>query len=950
METGKIEETGQPGTKLFNELILFHLNVQSLNNKILELEVLLTEVAPDIFCISEHWLQNTDVEKVNLQNYKLVSYYSRKIHRGGGTAIFVQQRHKTSNIVTTVTEIEKHFEFCISEVKTKNKSYILICIYRSPTGDLDTFSTKINDTLSVVYSPHKHIILCGDFNIDFSVDDDVTTSLFQIFQSFGMEKHVRGMTRVTSVSATQIDNIFSNINTDDLHCEVHVTNVSDHYGQILKFKVEREEVAASYSRKRHFNNNNITTFVNFINAERFYEVTEASGTDNKYDTFFKIFFFHFDRAFPSNICKVKNSFSNWVSPEIKRYSSYIKDLYVRHKQTNNPEALTQYKSERKHYKKMLSNYKKSLNENKIINSKNKAKSAWNIFNSETNKRKVTHNISLHSDGLLIEDPQEVARIFARQFTLPAQPLNDMQFIPDKNYPTIFLTPVTEQEVYNIIMSLPNKFSAGVDEVPVCLLKHVAAPVSPPLADIINECFMTGTFPSRLKIAKVTPVHKKGDIHNVANYRPISVLSSMSKVIERAIYSRIMQFINLHHILTEHQYGFRPKRSTELAIFSALKFIMEGLDHNEKIAGLYFDLSKAFDTVDHSLLIQKLEKYGIRGLCALLIKSYITERQQLVCIAGDGGRHLSEPAVIGRGVAQGSILGPLLFLIYANSLCDGFVSGLMCQYADDTSVMLAHATLAGLSEDCSRAAAKMSDWCRENNLKLNEGKTGLILFGKTKQNESLLARLNHRSIPVLDNIGFLGVHIDPQLNWSKHIDVLTSKLNSYCCLLRRLREVLTTDSIKLFYFACIQSIISYGILFWGASSGAIRVFRAQKRILRVIYKLHPRTSCKPYFSGMGILTAPSLYFQSLVLFTRRYPHLFQTNADRYAEDMSVVTRGRGDLSIPLHQSTFFERSSLFRAIKAYNMLPSNIKDITQFKLFKSRVVQYLTDKKFYSFSF
>lgn len=176
------------------------------------------------------------------------------------------------------------------------------------------------------------------------------------------------------------------------------------------------------------------------------------------------------------------------------------------------------------------------------------------------------------------------------------------------------------------------------------------------------------------------------------------------------------------------------------------------------------------------------------------------------------------------------------------------------------------------------------------------------------------------------------------------------MSRYCFLFRRLREVLSTDTIRTFYFACVQSIISYGILFWGASGCAINAFRAQKKIIRAIYKLHPRTSCRPFFSQLGVPTVPSLYFRSLVVFIRTHPYFFQSNADNYSLEMSMTTRGRGDLRIPLHSSTFFERGPYYRAIKAYNGLPNHIKEITDLTRFKSRVNEFIMEKCFYTFNF
>ena len=497
--------------------------------------------------------------------------------------------------------------------------------------------------------------------------------------------------------------------------------------------------------------------------------------------------------------------------------------------------------------------------------------------------------------------------------------------------------------------MPNKYSFGIDQIPIFLIKYIAFSIKEPLATIINNCFVPGTFPDLLKKAKVIPVFKKGDRHSANNYRPVSILPAVSKIFERATYVRLMNFLNAHNILSNEQFGFRPSKSTEKAIFHTLSYVIERIDQNDKVAGLYFDLSKAFDTIDHKLLLLKLNRYGIRGTVADLFKSYLSDRTQNVCITSNGVSHYGPEIRIGQGVPQGSILGPVLFLLYANDLPD-FVDGRVCPYADDTSVILAHDSVRALSGACSGAAGQMSDWCERNSLRLNAGKTGLLFFEIRKQNISLHVRLDNKSVPEMNSIKFLGVHLDATLSWDRHIDSLLSRLGSACALIRRLRYCVFLDSLISYYFSNIQSIINYGISFWGASGDAIKVFRAQKRIIRCLLHLHPRTSCKPHFSKLHILTVPSLYFLALVTFVKGNYNLFSANRDFYSENMSIETRGRADLRIPQHSTTFFKKGTYYKGIKAFQSLPEEIKNIENTFKFKKAVIKYLEIRCFYSFTF
>lgn len=284
----------------------------------------------------------------------------------------------------------------------------------------------------------------------------------------------------------------------------------------------------------------------------------------------------------------------------------------------------------------------------------------------------------------------------------------------------------------------------------------------------------------------------------------------------------------------------------------------------------------------------MEGYGIRGVCLELIKSYLSGRLQTVCINNNGSHYYSKPIEITQGVPQGSILGPILFILYVNDLGSSLNIDSVYQFADDTSVIIADRNIPGLSQ----VADKMVNWCNDNFLKLNTAKTGLIFFNKPRpQNptESLYVRLQNTSVENLNSVKFLGVFIDINLSWNIHIEKLNSRLSSICGVIRCLRDQVSNDSLRVYYFSYVQSIIQYGITFWGSSPNADKIFITQKRILRCIMKVCARTSCRPFFTEFGVLTVPSLYFLSLVMFVKKNLLLFPTNSEFYTNDMSLTTR-------------------------------------------------------------
>ena len=925
-----------------------------MNSKLLELEVLLANISPDVFCATEHWYQNEDIKSVHLEEYRLHSFSSRSGCRGGGTAIYSKPHMKLQCVHRIVDSVDKDFEYSMSLMDFNNETVYIVCVYRSPSGNMDIFIKNIEIVLYKVTHMNRLVILCGDFNTNFIGDDPAASTLEQIFLCYGLTAQVKGVTRPSAASGSQIDNIFTNLHRENLNCIIHVSNISDHFGQLLSFTLEHTKEKVCFSKKRFFTEANIAKFKIYFSGEDWAELMQSTGVDREYSTFANIFLYYFDLAFPLSSCRVENNRKPWVSTEIKEYSKYVKDLYVWYKHTKSQLVYERYKDERKKYRQYLSNYKKSVNDSKITNSKNRSKSAWAMLNSQTNKKKaaIPFSLQLDSEGM-VNDPLEIAEAFNAQFNLKvATPVTgNFPITKVRQHKSLFIAPTDEQEVFNVIMALPNKYSSGFDEVPVYILKYVARAISKPLSGIVNHMFETGIFPDTLKKAKVVPVFKKGDPQKVDNYRPVSLLPSVSKVFERLIYSRLMDFITKTKQLVDYQYGFVPNKSTELAVYRTLEFIVDKIDKNQTVSGLYFDLSKAFDTINHQILLERLEHFGVRGICASLLKSYLTGREQAVCISSKGRPHYSAAVGLEQGLPQGSILGPLLFLVYVNGLGEDITANLVCQYADDTSIILARPTMAELSAVCSAAAEQMRVWCGDNQLRLNVDKTGLLSFSKQSiSEESIYVRLDRKSVPVSSDIKFLGVYLDANLDWECHINSLNNKLNTYCGLLRRLRDQLFTDTIRLLYFSNIQSIMTYGILFWGSGKNAIKIFRTQKRLIRCILGLSPTTSCKPYFLQLGFLTVPSLYFLSLVTFIKKNPILFRTNQDLYSQDMSIVTRNREGLSIPTHNSAYFQKGPLYRAIKAYKTLPGDLRLVQSIPVFKKRVKDYLSKRMFYSFKF
>ena len=364
-----------------------------------------------------------------------------------------------------------------------------------------------------------------------------------------------------------------------------------------------------------------------------------------------------------------------------------------YKKTGASVARTRYVKYKNILKQALRHEEKCFYENQFSLKANDVRKTWKLINSllnRTDKDEMTNMFKI-DDGTT-NDRNMIVNAF-NKFFVELGPSLEEKIPPSKNnnitnnLPSIkdslLLYPTDAHEIQNIISSLKNSASCGIDQIPVSAIKSVSDTISPALASLINHSTINGIFPDALKIAKVTPIFKSGDKSLLSNYRPISLLNAFSKIYEKFLLKRLNSFLTKNNILYDGQFGFRKNRSTQFALVSFLDKITETLDKNEYALSLFIDLSKAFDTINHSLLLKKLSSYGIRGTALELFKNYLSNRLQ--CVEIDGVR--SNLLKITCGVPQGSILGPLLFLLYINDIhtCTKLLKFYL--FADDTTVVL-----------------------------------------------------------------------------------------------------------------------------------------------------------------------------------------------------------------------------------------------------------------------
>jgi len=468
------------------------------------------------------------------------------------------------------------------------------------------------------------------------------------------------------------------------------------------------------------------------------------------------------------------------------------------------------------------NVEQSYYTNEFMKHSNDIKKTWQVIRTiikSGNKDTFINEIKL--EGNVINDPVTMAEHFNSYFTGLAkslsgkiQPTNKSfhDFLLPSSPKSFALIPTCPKELIAIYKTLKSTHSSGTDDLNPYILSSVIELLAGPLTEVINSSLKNGEVPLEIKLAKVIPIHKQGSKNEITNYRPIFILTFFSKLFERVMYDRLFSFIRQQNILYPFQHGFQPGHSTSMSLIDIHDKITRAMDNNEYSIGIFLDLAKAFDTVDHKILFAKLEHYGIRGNALLWLKSYLSNRSQKVLSNGKSSKF--QP--IEFGVPQGSILGPILFIIYINDLPNSSTILHYILFADDSNVFLSHASYDHLFQTVNNELMSASDWFKANKLSLNLNKTNYIIFRSNKKpipNTNNMVLIDNTTIPQVSSTKFLGVHIDQHLKWKTHIDEISKKIKKNIGIIKRVSYLIPPHVLKDLYFTLIYPYLTYCNLIW-----------------------------------------------------------------------------------------------------------------------------------------
>ena len=934
------------------QLSFLTINARSLKNKFNEFLCkisLLKEKFSFIVITETHLNKDSDF------NYEIPSYKSENFYRlgnnGGGIKLYYLDHIFISRVDSFSSNVCEHV---LLEANVPGYGAINVCgIYRPPDKPIHEFCGFL-ECMFEHYNRHS-LVLLGDFNINILNANNISHIFYQnLLQSFGYKNEITLPTYTnpsTHLDTSCLDHIVHNINAE-ANSYVLKPNFSDHYPVAVIFQKNIENKPIEI-RFRDYGLRNCSLFLENIDRE-FSNFNLHECNIDEETSCITIFLTNLiNKYFPVKTKSI--SYRRLKTPWLTNKLKQCIDKKHRWFRMSRGGIITHesYKNYCVDLRKVLYVAKSNYYSRKFRSLSNDCKKNWEILNQLLGKEKKLISNQFDVDGEIITNGDAIANHFNDYFithprtiqsNIPVSNRDFSNLIPYQNTSFQF-DECTENEVLLEIDCL--KKTGGIYDISSKFLKLCKHRVSVLLSKLYNRCLTEGVFPSQLKLAKVTPVFKKGNKRLIANHRPISVLSNISKIFESILCKRINTYFENTGLLNVDQYGFRKQKNTEMAIFSLLERVIPAFENRAFAITVFLDFSACFDTVDRNILLDKLKRYGFRGTSHHLISSYFENRTQQVIFQG----HSSAIKHQNLGVVQGSRGGPLYYDIYSGDLAKICFEDEFLMFADDTCLTYFGNDIDQLANHVNDRLSLIYDWCCFNRLSLNPVKCKFMVFtNRSYDTSNTIIRLANNPIERVSSFKYLGITIDDKLKYDDHIKVLCDRISRMCGISYKLKDHFNMSTAKNMYYACVYSVLVYCICVWGglltSTHKADRLSHLHsKTVTNLFSKFFSNTNC--IFKNMNILKLIDIHnlyagiYMYKVLKLNQCPTV-QANLNLSYPSHTYGTRHRNDLVLPFPNVNAIRINYVYQCTSVWNNIPENIKSKETLKSFKRELSKYLVN--------
>ena len=871
----------------------------------------------DITIIIESWLNTSHSDQmVNIPGYGLIRMDRKPIidKRGGGIVVYIRE-----DIDYTMDAVNCHvfpqYEILTVDYKIHQTKYKLIACYKPPSVNAQPLY-DILTTIKQADHYKRKIIIAGDFNTNY--DDAIfkRTYVDPFCVTNDLTQHITVPTRITQNSSTIIDHIYSNL-PNILKCGTIDFYISDHLPTYLLIKSIRNKIPKKQVWARIYKNYNKADFLyRYTNAD-WSEFNFEASPNQLWDIMLSNIEEALSHSAPIRKIIIPNHTPIWLTPAILEQMRQRDYLFRRAKNSKLPDDWNISRNQRNRVQSMIYANKKNIISNLLNRVNGSPDKFWTGIRhvlpntKDHNIVKLNHQVTsepinqLDCADYINKYFATIGQKLADDLDIIIPPIDKSDSIED-NPNDITFELFSMEDVIKVIKTINVKKSSSIKNIKSAIFKDVFLHDSGKLAIIFNATLIRQEFPDKWKSATITPIPKKGDSHSVNNLRPISLLPLPGKLLERLICNRLQSYLDTNNILTSSQHGFRPAHSTISAISQYLVQIYNNLNSGVDTVSLYLDLRKAFDTISHNILLNKLKTIGLNLRTRDWFQNYLTNRTQRVYANGV----LSSSLPITHGVPQGSVLGPVLFSLYINSLPDAITPVKVVMYADD-AVILTNSGLAMQS-----LLPSLHNWCKENSLTVNDNKTMWMSFiCKPNTYVPRQLTLNNKILQHCDEFNYLGLIIDEKLTFKSQHKKVLQQLTFRALQLAKIRRYINTKTAVIIYKTMSLPYLDYADFIWnyGTQFSINQLQLVQNKSLRTTYKvklgrnpiyttgeLHELSRCKTViqrrdlhaiFAAFDLKSDPSL-IDDRNLSTRRHDgiRLIQKSIKHLVYSKSFLHRG------------------------------------------------------------